>query len=151
MATRVPTIDELRPWIEFRFSRSSGPGGQNVNKVATAVRLKHTPTGITVFCQSDRSQAKNRALAEKLLKAKLFELERRKREEAVESMYDEKGEISWGSQIRSYVLQPYQMVKDLRTEYKTGDPMAVLDGDLMPLMESWLRYRLTLMVGANKE
>ncbi len=128
--------------IEMEFAKSSGPGGQHVNKTASAVRLRHVPTGITVFCQSERSQHKNRALALKILEAKLYAFERRKREEELEALYDEKGEIAWGNQIRSYVLEPYQMVKDLRTELKTGNAQAVLDGELMPFMEAYLRYRL---------
>ena len=128
--------------IEIEFTRSSGPGGQNVNKVATAVRIKDLPSGIVVLCQSERSQHKNRRTAESILKAKLHQRERQKRLDALETMYDEKGEIAWGNQIRSYVLQPYQMVKDLRTEFKTGDPTAVLDGDLMPFMEAYLRFKL---------
>ena len=129
--------------IEMEFLRSSGPGGQNVNKVSSAVRLKHVPTGITVLSQSERSQHKNRKMAEKILKAKLFQLEQQKQQAATESAYDERGEIAWGNQIRSYVLQPYQMVKDLRTEHKTSATAAVLDGELMPFMEAYLRYRLT--------
>jgi peptide chain release factor 2 len=129
--------------IEMDFLRSSGPGGQHVNKVASAVRLKHVPTGITVLCQSERSQHKNRRLARSILKSKLYQLEKQKREESLEKLYDSKGEIAWGSQIRSYVLQPYQMVKDLRTDYETGNTEAVLDGDLTPFMEAYLRHRLS--------
>jgi len=128
--------------IEMEFLRSSGPGGQHVNKVSSAVRLKHIPTGITVVCQSERSQHKNRKIAYNILKAKLYQHEKRKRDEALEKTYDEKGEIAWGYQIRSYVLQPYQMVKDLRTGYETSNTAKVLDGGLMPFMEAYLRYRL---------
>jgi peptide chain release factor 2 len=128
--------------IEMDFTRSSGPGGQHVNKVATAVRIKHIPTGITVTCQSERSQHKNRRMAENILKAKLYQLERQKREENLEQLYNEKGEIAWGSQIRSYVLHPYRMVKDLRTGYETSSTDDVLDGDLTPFMEAYLRYKL---------
>jgi len=128
--------------IEMEFLRSSGPGGQHVNKTSSAVRLKHIPTGITVLCQNERSQHKNRALARKLLQAKLYQHERQKRQEELEKLYDEKGDIAWGNQIRSYVLQPYQMVKDLRTEVKTGNSAAVLDGDIMTFMEAYLRHRL---------
>jgi peptide chain release factor 2 len=128
--------------IELEFFRSSGPGGQHVNKTSSAVRLRHIPTGITVVCQSERSQHKNRATARKLLRAKLYRHELEKRQEELEKLYDEKGEIAWGNQIRSYVLQPYQMVKDLRTDLKRGDTDAVLDGDLMPFMQAYLRHRL---------
>jgi peptide chain release factor 2 len=128
--------------LEMEFTRSSGPGGQHVNKTSSAVRLKHLPTGITVLCQNERSQHKNRQMARKLLQAKLHEHERRKREKELEKVFDEKGEIAWGNQIRSYVLHPYQMVKDLRSEHKTGNTAAVLDGDLMPFMEAYLRFKL---------
>ncbi len=144
----VPEVEEIRielnpSEIQMEFLRSSGPGGQHVNKVSSAVRLKHVPTGTTVLCQSERSQHKNRKMAENLLRAKLHQLERRKRQKELESTYDEKGEIAWGNQIRSYVLQPYRMVKDLRTGHTTSDPNAVLGGDLMPFMEAYLRHRLS--------
>jgi peptide chain release factor 2 len=135
--------------IEMEFMRSSGPGGQNVNKLSTAVRLKHVPTGITVLCQTERSQHRNRTMAEKLLRAKLHQLELRKREQELDKILDEKGEIAWGNQIRSYVLHPYQMVKDLRTDLKVGNSAAVLDGDLMPFMEAYLRYRLGHKTGGD--
>jgi peptide chain release factor 2 len=135
--------------IEMEFTKSSGPGGQHVNKTSSAVRLKHIPTGITVLCQNERSQHKNRAIALKLLQAKLYQHERQKRQEELERLMDEKGEIAWGNQIRSYVLQPYQMVKDLRTDYKTGNSQGVLDGDLTPFMEAYLRYRLEQKSGAG--
>jgi peptide chain release factor 2 len=128
--------------VEMEFYRSSGPGGQHVNKTSSAVRLRHIPTGIVVQCQNERSQHKNRAMALKLLQAKIYQHERQKRQKELEKLYDEKGEIAWGNQIRSYVLQPYQMVKDLRTEMKTSDPDGILDGDLTPFMEAYLRIRL---------
>ncbi len=141
-------IDLNENEIEMEFAKSSGPGGQHVNKTSSAVRLRHIPTGITVFCQSERSQHKNRATAQKILEAKLYEYERRKQEEELEELYDEKGEIAWGNQIRSYVLEPYQMVKDLRTDMKTGNAQAMLDGDITPFMESYLRHRLEQRTGA---
>lgn len=110
--------------------RASGAGGQHVNTTDSAVRITHIPTKLVTQCQSGRSQHKNKAEAMKMLKAKLYELEQKKREEAVDNQNAEKTEIGWGHQIRSYVLQPYQMVKDLRTKHETSNTQGVLDGDL---------------------
>jgi peptide chain release factor 2 len=127
--------------IRMDFYRSSGAGGQHVNKVSSAVRITHLPTGIVVQCQNERSQHKNRAQALKVLKSRLYMLERRKRDEEMNKLYGDKGEIAWGNQIRSYVLQPYQMVKDHRTGQQTGNVEAVLDGELDAFIESCLRER----------
>lgn len=119
--------------------RSSGKGGQGVNTTDSAVRLTHIPSGIVVVCQNERSQIKNRASALNVLKARLYEKKQDEQRSEMEKFYGEKGEIGFGSQIRSYVLQPYQMVKDLRTGVSTSDTQGVLDGDLDRFVTAWLR------------
>lgn len=119
--------------------RASGAGGQYVNRTDSAVRITHIPSGVVVACQMERSQHKNRAMAMKMLKARLYELEEEKRKKEAAEISGDKSEIGWGNQIRSYVLQPYQMVKDLRTGYETGNTGAVLDGDIDQFVEAWLR------------
>jgi peptide chain release factor 2 len=121
--------------------RASGAGGQHVNKTESAIRITHIPTGVVVACQNERSQHKNRAIAMRQLKARLFELEVRKKEEEAAAISGEKKEIGWGSQIRSYVLHPYRMVKDHRTNFETSNTEAVLDGDIGPFIEAYLLSR----------
>jgi peptide chain release factor 2 len=127
--------------VRIDVYRASGAGGQHVNKTSSAVRITHLPTGIVVQCQNDRSQHKNRAEAMKMLRARLYMLEKQKRDDAIAKLYSSKGEIAWGNQIRSYVLQPYQMVKDHRTDCQTGNVNAVLDGEIEEFIESYLRFR----------
>ncbi len=129
--------------------RSGGPGGQHQNKTESGVRYTHLPTGVSAESRSERSQHKNDANALALLKAKLIRMEEEKREAEYAKKYDEKGDVSFGSQIRSYVLQPYQLVKDSRTGYEVGNPRAVLDGDLDGFIESYLRMKLS-GAGASK-
>ncbi len=122
--------------------RASGAGGQHVNRTDSAVRITHEPSGIVVQCQNDRSQHKNRATAMSMLKARLYEAELQRREEAAHAEHEAKSDIGWGHQIRSYVLQPYQMVKDLRTNVETSNTQAVLDGDIDDFLAAALAQRV---------
>ncbi len=144
----VPVLPEVETEIEIADDdlrvdvfRSSGPGGQSVNTTDSAVRLTHLPTGIVVSCQNEKSQHQNKAAAMRVLKAKLAELERLKRQDELDALRGAKRNVGFGSQIRSYVLQPYQMVKDLRSEYETSDVAGVLGGDIDDLLEAELRRR----------
>ena len=126
--------------LKLDFFRASGPGGQHVNKASTAVRITHLPTNIVVQCQNERSQHQNKATAMKILKARLYEREQEERKEMIEKeFHSDKKDIEWGSQIRSYVLQPYQLVKDVRTNVETGNVQAVLDGELEPFVLAYLK------------
>ncbi len=136
------TVDVRDEDIRVDVYRASGAGGQHVNKTSSAVRITHEPTGIVVTCQNERSQAQNRHVAMRLLRARLLEVELEKLEAEQARLKGEHVEAGWGNQIRSYVLQPYQMVKDHRTDHETGKTQAVLDGDLDEFMEAYLRYQI---------
>jgi len=132
-------IDEKE--LRIDTFRAGGHGGQKVNKTESAVRITHIPSGTVVQSQNERSQHQNKATCMKFLKAKLYELEEEKKRSVLEKHYDEKGDIAWGHQIRSYVFMPYQMVKDLRSGFETSDVQGVMDGDLDPLIHSHLSYQ----------
>jgi peptide chain release factor 2 len=144
----VDVIPEINDDIEIKIDdkdirvdvfRAGGHGGQGVNTTDSAVRITHLPTGIIVTCQNERSQLKNKATAMKVLRSRLYEIEMDKKRAQAEKHYGEKGEIGWGRQIRSYVFQPYQMVKDLRTGEQTSDIQAVMDGEILPFAEAFIR------------
>ena len=146
----VDVIPEIEDDIEVEINqddlridvyRSSGPGGQSVNTTDSAVRITHIPTGIVVQCQNERSQLQNRMTCMKVLRAKLYERKLKEQEERMASEYGQKQKIEWGSQIRSYVMQPYLMVKDHRTEAETGNVQKVMDGDLDLFIEAFLKMR----------
>lgn len=135
-------IDIQEKDLRIDVFRSSGPGGQGVNTTDSAVRITHIPTGIVVQCQNERSQIKNRATAMKVLYARLHQIETEKLKDKADSRYAAKQDIAWGSQIRSYVMHPYSMVKDHRTEYETSNVQAVMDGDLNDFIQAWLKWRM---------
>jgi len=143
----LPELDELAVEIDWENDiredtyRSSGAGGQHVNKTSSAVRLTHLATGIVVQCQNERSQHKNRAEARKVLVAKVYQYEQAKRDAELAKMYGDKGQIAFGNQIRSYVLYPYRLVRDERTDYKSPRTDAVLDGDIQEFVDAYLRHR----------
>jgi peptide chain release factor 2 len=151
----IPLLEEAEeedidiPPDELRIDvyRSSGPGGQSVNTTDSAVRITHLPTGIVAACQNERSQLQNKAVAMRILKSRLAELERLRREDEMSAIRGERKAVDFGSQIRSYVLAPYQMVKDHRTEHEVGDPTRVLDGDIDGFIEAELRRRASETAG----
>ncbi|NIA68780.1 peptide chain release factor 2 [Pelagibius litoralis] len=144
-------IDVLDKDLRVDTYRASGAGGQHVNKTDSAVRMTHIPTGIVVQCQNDRSQHKNRAQAMSMLRARLYEHELQKRESEAQAEAEAKTDIGWGHQIRSYVLQPYQMVKDLRTSVEKGNAQGVLDGDIDDFLEASLASKIDGGVGTEAE
>ncbi len=144
----VDVVAEIEDDVEIEIAdcdlrvdtyRSSGKGGQHVNTTDSAVRLTHLPTGVVAACQNERSQIKNRATALKMLKARIYEKQQDEKRSQLDKVYGEKGEIGWGNQIRSYVFQPYQMVKDLRTGVESGNIQAIMDGDIDRFVNGWLR------------
>ncbi|MBI1319842.1 MAG: peptide chain release factor 2 [Candidatus Hydrogenedens sp.] len=135
--------------LKMDVFRSSGAGGQKVNKTSSAVRLTHLPTGIVVSCQVERSQHQNRAVALTMLKSRLYDIEMRKKQEELDQQREGQQDVAWGSQIRSYVLHPYQMVKDLRTSAETGNITKVLDGDIDMFVEAYLKWNLSRKSGQH--
>jgi peptide chain release factor 2 len=133
-------IQVIETDLKIDTYRASGAGGQHVNKTDSAVRITHQPTGIVVQCQNERSQHKNKAMAMKILKSRLYDLEIQKKREEKDNLHKDKKDIAWGSQIRSYVLQPYQMVKDHRTNCEIGNVNAVLDGDINRFIQEYLFF-----------
>lgn len=134
-------VDINQDDLRIDIFRSSGPGGQSVNTTDSAVRITHTPTGIVVQCQNERSQLQNKQTAMRILRARLYELKRREQEEKLSKEYGQKQKIEWGSQIRSYVMHPYSMVKDHRTEVETGNVAKVMDGDIDMFIEAFLKWK----------